>query len=493
MFKSTLLYVLCFFCFLFTQIGQSETSTQTLVIGSKKFTENYILAEIMAQLLEHHHYKIDRRFGMNSSIVYRALKKGDVDIYPEYTGTISRVYLKTNQNLTSHQINDRLKKLNLSILKPFGFNNTYAIAIPEELSKNKNLKTIEDLKDSNLKGAITFEFSKREDGWPGLSRAYAINLDVTSMEHSLAYEAIKNNKADFTDAYSTDAKLKRFNLVILKDTKEFFPKYHAIPFIKNTLPQKVKDILYQLSNLINETQMIELNAQAEYGGKSFEQIASNFLIKNNLITQKKVTQSSGLDWSTLFQQTQRHLFLTFLAILLGVIVAVPLGIMLFRFKLFARPILVAAGLLQTIPSIALLAFMIPVFGIGVKPAVAALFLFSILPILRNTYAALDNIDPHLNEAAQGMGLYPNEILRFVHFPLSIPIILTGIRTAAVINIGTATLAAFIGAGGLGESIVTGLALNNNEIILQGAIPAAILAIFTELFFEALEMWAGKKY
>src|SRR5262249_38631017 len=174
------------------------------------------------------------------------------------------------------------------------------------------------------------------------------------------------------------------------------------------------------------------------------------------------------------------------ALVAGIAVAIPLGILVYRFRYVARPIVYLAGTLQTIPSIALLAFMIPLFGIGAKPAIAALFLYALLPILRNTAAALFSIDPVLRKVSVGMGLTAWQRMRYIDLPLAAPTILAGIKTAAIINIGTATLAAFIGAGGLGEPIVTGLALNDVSLILQGAVPAALLAIITELAFEQME-------
>jgi osmoprotectant transport system permease protein len=149
-------------------------------------------------------------------------------------------------------------------------------------------------------------------------------------------------------------------------------------------------------------------------------------------------------------------------------------------------VLYGAGLLQTIPSIALLALMIPLFGIGWMPAIVALFLYSLLPILRNTITALLTVDPLLRRVAVGMGLTPLQQVRWLLLPMALPTILAGVRTAAVISIGTATLAAFVGAGGLGEPIVTGLSLNDPRLILQGAVPAALLALATELAFELLE-------
>ncbi|HVG44501.1 MAG TPA: ABC transporter permease, partial [Longimicrobium sp.] len=182
----------------------------------------------------------------------------------------------------------------------------------------------------------------------------------------------------------------------------------------------------------------------------------------------------------LLRTTLRHLLLVLVSLLAAVAVAVPLGVMLER----ARPsaaegAIRGAGVLQTIPSIALLAFMIPLLGIGVAPALVALWLYSLYPILRNTYSGVRDADPSATEAARALGMSPRQVLRYVRLPLAAPSIMTGIRTAAVIAVGTATLAAFIGAGGLGDPIVAGLALTDSRMILSGAIPAALLALLVD--------------
>ncbi|MEJ0032539.1 MAG: ABC transporter permease [Bacteroidota bacterium] len=182
----------------------------------------------------------------------------------------------------------------------------------------------------------------------------------------------------------------------------------------------------------------------------------------------------------------QHLYLTFTALVLATLFALPLGIWISFKPRVSNFFLYVAGLLQTIPSIALLAIMIPLFGIGSPPAIVALFLYAILPILRNTVTGLRNVDPLLREVSESLGMSKTQALRFVDLPLASPSILAGIRIAAVINVGTATLAAFIGAGGLGEYIVTGLALNNTQMIMKGAIPAAVLALLIELVFELIE-------
>ena len=435
-------------------------------VGSKHFTEGYILSEMISQVLESKGYIVERRFNLGGTMVcFEALKKGEIDIYPEYTGTITKEILRSDLNV--------LEKLGLSISKPYGFNNTYSLVV------KSGLKTISELKDHpELKAGISYEFLKRQDGWEALVKAYGLPQQPTALEHGLAYQALMENKIDITDCYSTDGEISVNKLVVLEDDKNFFPKYEAVSFYRSGLD--IAEVIDQLSGRITEAEMSSMNADAIYGKKSFESIASEFLMKEGIVD--SVTMKSD----DFFNKILQHLYLTFTALILAIIIAIPLGIVLYWNSKFANFFLYIAGLLQTIPTIALLAIMIPLFGIGAFPAIVALFLYAILPILRNTVNGLRSIDPLLKEIAASLGMSRSQALRFVDWPLALPTILTGIRIATVINVGTATLAAFIGAGGLGEYIVTGLALNNTQMILKGAIPAAVLALLIELIFELIE-------
>ncbi|MBT2558392.1 ABC transporter permease subunit [Hymenobacter sp. ISL-91] len=197
------------------------------------------------------------------------------------------------------------------------------------------------------------------------------------------------------------------------------------------------------------------------------------------------------------QQTLQHIGLTAASLLAGVVVGVPLGLLLTRRPRLAPWVLGGAGVLQTIPSIALLGFLIPVLGIGPGPAIVALFLYSLLPIVRNTLAGIQGVDGAVVDAARGLGLTDGQVLRRVELPLALPVLLAGIRTAAVINVGVATLAAYVAAGGLGEFIFGGIALNNPAMILAGAIPAAALALLFDGALAGLQhlrgrrLWAGR--
>jgi osmoprotectant transport system permease protein len=232
--------------------------------------------------------------------------------------------------------------------------------------------------------------------------------------------------------------------------------------------------------------MQALNARVGDRKPSFAEVAGDFLRGRGLLLAAAAPAAQG-KWAALGWRVVRHLELTLVALVAGMAVAIPLGVLVYRFPRVARPVIYLAGTLQTVPSLALLAFMIPLFGgIGARPAIAALFLYALLPILRNTATALFTVDPLLKKVSVGMGMTFGQRLRHVELPLAAPAILAGVKTAAVINIGTATLAAYIGAGGLGDPIVTGLALYDPALILEGAIPAALLAVATECAFDGFE-------
>ncbi len=461
---------------------------QTITVGAKHFNESYILGEVLAQLIENDGYSVDRKFNLGGTAVcYEALRGQSIDIYPEYTGSLAEEILRSDQKLVHETLNARLKsELGLEISPSFGFNNTYALATTQENAKNLQLEKISDLKTvPNMKVALSYEFLKRNDGWDNLKSAYQLDLRPVGIEHGLAYQALMNGKIEMTDVYSTDGEIEKYNLFLLEDDMEFFPQYYAVAVYNETVEQNIKRIVAKLNGMISEEEMQTMNAAVLYENKSFYEVAHSFLATKKLIDSNGKKPDKSI-WSDIADKTVVHLGITAVSLGLAILLAVPLGILLYIFSGVSRPVLYFVGLLQTIPSIALLALMIPLLGIGKIPAIVALFLYALLPILRNTTTGLTSVDPILRKVATGMGMNTIQRLRFVELPLAMPSILAGIRTAAVITIGTATLAAFIGAGGLGEFIVTGLALNNTQLILQGAIPAAVLAVLVEFIFELLE-------
>jgi osmoprotectant transport system permease protein len=466
-----------------------------IVVGSKNFNESYNLGEIVAQLLEDRGYTVERKFGLGGTLIgFEALRNKGIDVYVEYSGTLAEAILKLPQRTSYPELQKKLRDAyGMELLGPFGFSNTYAIALRRSQADRLKLKKISDLPAvPGLRYGFSPDFMNRHDCWPGLYQVYKLDAQPIRIEHGLAYEALAQDKLDITDAYSTDGDIKKFDLVLLQDDSGYFPKYLGAPLVRADMDGQIKSILNELAGTLNDEQMAELNARVILqDGESPEVIrqtvARDFLREHGLLRSQRPIIERGF-WSLLWERTLRHLQLMGIALAAGIVVAIPLGIVVYRFGRLGQPVVYLTGAMQTIPSIALLAFMIPLFDIGQKPAIAALFLYSLLPIVRNTATALFSIDPVLKKVSVGIGLTAWQRLRYVELPLAAPTILGGIKTAAIINIGTATLAAFIGAGGLGEPIVTGLALHDQRLILQGAIPAALLAIGAEIAFSQLERW-----
>lgn len=475
--------------FAWSQTSSPEDEKSTVVVGSKMFGESYLLSEILAQYLEFHGFPVVRKFGLGGTLLaYEALVNEAIDIYPEYTGTLAEVILKDTSKKTFPQLNEAVKPKGLKLIGPIGFANNYALAVRTEVADKYNLKAISDLVGKDLKTAFNFEFMNREDGWPQLKQVYNLELDPRSLEQTLVFEAFGAGKADVIVIYTTDGKVQKYDMVVLKDDKNYFPVYNAGYLVRRKLNDDVLKLVSDFSNKIDEKRMMQLNAAVDVEGKSYEEVANSFLKEEGYISKDTIVR--GRTWRSIaeniLQLTWEHLYLVFVSTAAAMLVAVPLGVALFRYKRAAKPVLYIVGLLQTIPSLALLVYMVPWLGVSVEAALMALFLYSLLPILQNTYSGLESVSPQLIQAAHGIGLSKKEMLFSVELPLAAPIILAGVRVAAVINVGTATIAAFIGSGGLGELIVQGLTLNDLMLMQEGAIPAAVLAILVNIGFTAIE-------
>ena len=464
-------------------------SAEAPKVGSKRFTESYILGEILARVARGEH----RRGLGNTAILYEALRSGGIDVYPEYTGTIAREILKTEQNLDLAAINARLEPLGLAASVPLGFSNSYALGVIDGRAGVQPIRTISELKNQpRLRVGLSHEFLGRRDGWPGLRDAYALPQTPRGLDHGLAYEALAAGEIDVIDLYSTDAKIERYGIRVLRDDRGFFPAYDAVLLHRIDFPGKFPsafDALRKLENRFDNATMVRLNARAEIDKLGFAQVASEFLAGGKELGRASGRRSFraallGPDFGRLLGE---HLALVFASLGAAVLAGVPLGMLAAGRRWLEQPVLAATGLIQTIPSLALLAFLIPLTGaIGVWPALIALFLYALLPITRNTHAGLVQVPRGLVQAGVGLGLTPRQILRHVKLPLAAPTIMAGVKTSAVINVGTATIAAFIGAGGFGERIAQGLALNDHTVLLAGALPAAALALGVHALFEVLE-------
>ena len=483
-----------------------------LNVGSKRFTESYILAEIIKQAAEATGAaEVSHRQGLgNTAILLSALKTGSIDIYPEYTGTIAREILKLDNVPTLAELNAKLATMGLQASVPLGFNNTYALAMRANLAVARNITRLSDLKTHPaLRLGLSQEFIGRADGWPGLKKTYALPYATPrGLDHGLAYEAIAQEQVDIIDIYSTDAKIGKYQMTVLVDDAQYFPRYDAVLLHKLDLPTRLPEAWAAISKLegrITDEAMRRMNASAELEQKAFERVANEFLsAPREIASGNKLTAAATADhenqatseadvtnsfWRKLFgpdlsRLTMEHLALVFFSLAASVILGVPLGILAARHHAAEAIILGITGVLQTIPSLALLAILIPITGkIGLIPAFIALAIYALLPIVRNTHAGLTQIPHGMKQAAASLGMTAPMILRLIELPLARPTILAGVKTSAVINVGTATIAAFIGAGGFGERIVTGLALNDNATLLAGAIPVAVLALLIESAFS----------
>jgi len=472
-----------------------NSHAQPLQVGSKRFTESYLLGEIVSQTLLANGVKAEHRPGLgNTAILAAALLQGQIDVYPEYTGTIVRELLKreapADAQASLDQINAWLKPLGLKAAVPLGFNNSYALAMREADAARLGIATISDLaaKAPVLKPGLSHEFIARADGWPALQRAYGLKLAPgDGLDHGLAYRALAGGQVDLIDVYTTDAQLARQPVRVLRDDRRFFPRYDAVLLMRANVDDKP---LQGLAGRLPQARMIELNAAAELEGRPFADVARGFLGADTATTRQGL--ASRLFAPDLTKLLGQHVVLVLASLALAVAVAVPLGIAAHRLPRLAGPVMAAVGLLQTLPSLALLAFLIALLGrIGFVPALLALFVYALLPIVRNTHAGLQAVSPGLVQAALALGLTRGQTLRAIELPLALPTLMAGVKTAAVTNVGTATVAAFVGAGGLGERIVAGLAVNDSALMLAGALPAAALAVVVQLVFDALERRTGR--
>ncbi len=475
--------------FLFVLPAQAET----VKVGSKRFTESYILGEIIARTAGD---AVHRPGLGNTGILYAALKAGSIDLYPEYTGTLAREILRLEGNPRLEELNRALAPLGLGVAVPLGFNNGYALAMRAERAQALGIRTLGDLaKHPALKLGLSQEFIGRADGWPGLKAAYGLPFATPAgLDHGLAYEALAAGRIDVMDIYTTDAKIERYGLRALEDERGYFPRYDAVLFYRLDLPGRAPQAwarLQKLERRIDERTMIRLNAAAELQGRSFAEAAALLDDDSSRETAGRRTFLGALFGADFWRLTREHLILVFVSLAGSIAVGMPLGIAAAKWPGAAQFILGAVGIIQTIPSLALFAFLIALLGvIGVLPALIALFLYALLPIVRNTHAGLEAVGRGMRQAALALGLSRRDRLWSIEIPLALPAILAGIKTSAVINVGTATIAAFVGAGGYGERIVAGLALNDNATLLAGALPAAALALAVQGAFELGERRFG---
>ena len=465
----------------------------TTVIGSKAFTESVILGELAVQLTKEAGYDAEHRRQLGGTrVLWSALVRGDIQCYPEYSGTL-RTEIFASQSIGSDaELRAALTRESMWTSEPLGFNNTYVLGMRRDRAAELGITSMSQLAEHPaLRFDFSNEFMERADGWPGIRAYYRLpQQDVRGLSHDLAYRGLESRSLDLTDLYSTDAEIVHYDLITLADDAKFFPAYDAIMVCRNDVPEAIRDSLNRLGGRIDEMAMTRMNARAALDRQPEAQIAASFLREQlHVAADAKVQSRTARVW----QRTREHLAMVGISLGLAVLVAVPLGIVAFYRRGVGRVVFAIADVLQTLPALALLVFLIPWLGIGYAPAIVALFLYSVLPILRNTHTGLADIPRDLRESAEALGLPRMARLRYVELPLSARSMLAGIRTAAVINVGTATLGALIGAGGYGQPILTGIRLDDTNLILEGAVPAALLALLVQWVFGWIERrWVAAK-
>jgi osmoprotectant transport system permease protein len=503
-----------------TSAATAPTGSQPLVVASKKFPESTLLAEILAQALEQRGVRVERRMNLgNTAVAFEALERGSIDVYPEYSGTALGLMNVDRSRALQQPVSQLLRRLlaqrhSLFWGPELGFNNSYALAVPEAFAKQHELQTLSDLarhsQQRALSAAFSHEFLAREDGYRPLAKRYGLKLTTRGTEHGVAYQLIASGKVDTIDVYSTEGLIAEHKLRVLADDAHFFPPYAAAFMYGPRVAENPAAIgaINDLSGTLSDERMRKLNHALEVESKPLANVARGFWGSttqggtNNApagVARKRLSfwQLVVVDRDVLLGHLRRHLELTLLAMLLCVAIGVPLGYAASRSTLGATLSLGVSGILQTIPSLALLVLAIPLAAMLLTPlgqgnlaleaaALLSMFFYSLLPVVRNTKEGLVGINPAIIEAATGTGMTPRQVLCWVKLPLALPVILAGVRTAFVITIGTATLAAFVGAGGLGVPIISGLSIQNFTEVWTGAVPAALLALVSDALFSLVQ-------
>ncbi|MGN6507415.1 MAG: ABC transporter permease/substrate-binding protein [Tepidisphaeraceae bacterium] len=473
-------------------VGWAATAcrAEPVRVGSKVFTESVVLGEIATQLGRNAGVLTEHRSQLGGTrVLWEALQRGDIDAYPEYTGTIVQELLPGTP-ADENALRAALAKQGVGMTGSLGFNDTYALGMPESTAQRLQIRSISDLRNHpELRLGLSNEFLDRKDGWPAVRERYGLpQTAVTGLDHDLAYRSIAAGTTDVIDVYSTDAEIAFYHLRVLDDDRHLFPEYKAVYLYRLDLQARAPELVEALRRLegsIDAGQMIAMNADCKIKKMTEARVAGDFLQAKFGIASTAVKSNWKMD---LWQRTREHLVLVGVSLAGSIVVAIPLGVLAYAWPKWGQGILGAVAVIYTIPSLALLVFMIPLLGIGTWPAIVALFLYGLLPIVRNTHAGLSSIPPGLRDSAIVLGLSPWARLTRIELPMAGPSILAGIKTAAVINVGTATLGALIGAGGYGQPILTGIRLADNRLILLGAVPAALMALGMQGLFELLERW-----
>lgn len=459
----------------------SLTAAATIVIGSKMDVEGQVLGELFAQTIEATgEATVERRFALGgTAIVFAALDSGAIDLFPEYSGTLAHVVLKDPTVTNFEELKRRTEAKGYLVGAGLGFNNTYGFGLTRATARRLGVTTISQLRNvATLRAGFSPEFFAGDFGWPAVQRRYGLTAAARPMDHVVAYAAMNEGSIDVTDVYTTDAIIAQQDLVVLEDDLAVFARYEGLALARSNFSERFPKswaALQRLADTLSDAKMIELNGRAQLKRELVSTIARDVLAAMNgrPATNPTAPETTA---SKLGRLTLEHLLLVLSGLALSIVFGVPLGLLAARRRRLRQLVMGLTGVLQTIPSIALLCLLMPVFGVGAGSALAALFLYGLLPIVRGVVTGLESIDPALLEMAEVLGLSPLQKLKTIEFPLASVAIMNGIQLSAVTNVGTATIAALIGAGGYGSLIITGLSLNDLRLVLLGAVPSAVMAL-----------------
>jgi osmoprotectant transport system permease protein len=457
-----------------------------VVVGSKKFTESVILGDIATQLIDSDGVEVEHRRELGGTrILWSALLAGEIDIYPEYTGTLREEILADDAPADQAGLVRALAARGIAMTAPLGFNDSYAIGMREDEAEKLGIRTLSDLaRRPEIVLGLSHEFMDRDDGWPALKRRYRMpHGNVRGLDHDLAYRALAAGSVQATDLYTTDPQIEHYRLRVLEDDLHHFPPYDAVLLYRDDLDPRAAATLARLEGRISGDEMIAMNGRAMIDKVEEPVVAADFLM-GDLGVSVEVDSESQLE--RIAGRTREHLFLVAVSLFAAMIVSIPLGVLCARRPRIGQVVLGLVEAVQTIPSMALLVLLIPLLGIGAMPALAAMFLYSLLPIVRSTATGLTDVPPSLRESAAALGLTAWARLRLVELPMASRAILAGIKTSAVWNVAIATIGALIGAGGYGQPILTGIRLDDTGLILEGAVPAAVMALALRGLFEIVE-------
>ena len=460
-------------------------------VGSKAFTESVIVGDLATGVLQRRGLRAEHVRGLGGTrVVWDALVRGDVDVYPEYTGTLAEEIF--GGRVRPDALGPALAAQGIELGAALGFEDGYALGMREDRAAALGIRRISDLRTHpELRLGFSSEFLDRADGWRALQRAYGLpQRNVRGLDHELAYRGLRTGALDVVDLYSTDPEIQAERLRVLEDDRHHFPEYRAVLLVRADLERRVPGAsaaLEVLRDQIDAPAMIAMNARARLQRVPEPEVAAAFL-RDRLGEGGSGTATAVAPGRArrILVRLGEHLTLVGVSLALSLAVAVPLGVLAARRRRVGQVVLATVGVVQTVPSLALLVLMIPLLGIGTRPAIAALFLYGLLPIVRNTHAGLVGIAPDLRESADALGLPRMFRLLRVELPLASPSILAGVKTSAVIAVGTATLGALVGAGGFGQPILTGIRLADTGLLLEGALPSAALALAVEAAFDGVE-------